>query len=58
MENGRVAMEGPAEQLRTDRSVREFYLGVSEKEEHQGYAAILRRKRISARGGAASHVGN
>ncbi|MBX9788968.1 MAG: ABC transporter ATP-binding protein [Pirellulales bacterium] len=49
MDNGRVAMEGPAEELRRDQSVKEFYLGASEKGEHQSYAAILQRKRMAAR---------
>lgn len=48
MDNGRVALEGPADELRRNRDVREFYLGVSESGEHQSYAAIVRRKRAAA----------
>jgi branched-chain amino acid transport system ATP-binding protein len=50
MDNGRVAIEGAAEKLRRNRDVQEFYLGTSEKDEHQSYAAILRRKRAAVRG--------
>jgi branched-chain amino acid transport system ATP-binding protein len=32
LENGRVVKEGPAEQLREDADIREFYLGISSGE--------------------------
>jgi branched-chain amino acid transport system ATP-binding protein len=48
MEGGRVVLEGPAEQLRANEDIREFYLGVSSAGERKNYRATKhyrRRKR-------------
>lgn len=48
MESGRVVLEAPAEQLRANEDIREFYLGVSHSGERKSYRDIKhyrRRKR-------------
>lgn len=48
MESGRVVLEGPAEQLRANEDIREFYLGVNHSGERKSYRDIKhyrRRKR-------------
>lgn len=48
MEGGRVVLEAPAEQLRANEDIREFYLGVSHSGERKSYQDIKhyrRRKR-------------
>ncbi len=48
MEGGRVVLEAPAEQLRANEDIREFYLGVSHSGERKSYQHIKhyrRRKR-------------
>ncbi|MES2360727.1 MAG: ABC transporter ATP-binding protein [Pseudomonadota bacterium] len=48
MEGGRVVLEAPAEQLRANEDIREFYLGVSHSGERKSYRDIKhyrRRKR-------------
>lgn len=48
MESGRVVLEAPAEQLRANEDIREFYLGVSHSGERKSYQNIKhyrRRKR-------------
>lgn len=49
LENGRIALEGRADELRRNQDVKEFYLGVTERGEHQSYATIVQRKRTAAR---------
>ena len=48
MENGRIVLEGAAEELRNNEDVREFYLGLDLKGERKSYRDIKhyrRRKR-------------
>jgi branched-chain amino acid transport system ATP-binding protein len=48
MENGRIVMDGPAEKLRDNEDIKEFYLGLSEVGQRKGYKHIKhyrRRKR-------------
>jgi len=48
MENGSIVMEGPAEQLRDNADIKEFYLGISEGGERKNYRDVKhyrRRKR-------------
>ena len=48
MENGSIVMEGPAEQLRDNSDIKEFYLGISEHGERRNYRDVKhyrRRKR-------------
>jgi branched-chain amino acid transport system ATP-binding protein len=48
MENGRVVLEGPAEKLRNNEDVREFYLGLSavgSKKSYREFKHYRRRKR-------------
>jgi branched-chain amino acid transport system ATP-binding protein len=48
MENGRIVLDGPAEALRSNRDVREFYLGLSEAGRRRSFRDIKfykRRKR-------------
>ena len=48
MEGGRVVSQGPAEELARDDTVRRFYLGMADHEEHQSYRKILEEKRAAA----------
>ncbi len=51
MENGRVVLAGPAEKLRDDEDVREFYLGLSavgSKKSYREFKHYRRRKRWPA----------
>ena len=49
METGRIAMEGPAAELRENREIREFYLGLNEVGVRRSYRdARLRRRRRRA----------
>jgi branched-chain amino acid transport system ATP-binding protein len=48
MENGRIVLNGPAAELRRNRDVQEFYLGLSESGERRSYRDVKhyrRRKR-------------
>jgi branched-chain amino acid transport system ATP-binding protein len=48
MENGRIVMDGPAEQLRHNEDIKEFYLGLSEIGQRKSYRDVKhyrRRKR-------------
>ncbi len=48
MENGQVVLDGPAAEVRENRNVKEFYLGINEKGERKSYRDIkhyTRRKR-------------
>jgi branched-chain amino acid transport system ATP-binding protein len=48
LENGRIVMEGPGPELRQDKDIREFYLGLSETGGRKSYREIKhyrRRKR-------------
>jgi branched-chain amino acid transport system ATP-binding protein len=44
MENGRFVMNGPAEELRNDKDVQEFYLGIKEMESIKGYQRYKRKR--------------
>ena len=48
MEGGRIVSEGRADKLARDDSVRRFYLGMADHEEHQSYRKILEEKRAAA----------
>ncbi|MCK4331830.1 MAG: ABC transporter ATP-binding protein, partial [Dehalococcoidia bacterium] len=48
MENGRVVLDGPAEKLRDNEDIKEFYLGLSQVGEKKSYREVKhyrRRKR-------------
>ena len=45
MENGRVAMGGPAERLRDNEDVREFYMGLSSHGSQKSYREVKHYKR-------------
>jgi branched-chain amino acid transport system ATP-binding protein len=48
MENGRVVLDGPAEQLRENEDIKEFYLGLTQVGERKSYRDVKhyrRRKR-------------
>jgi branched-chain amino acid transport system ATP-binding protein len=45
MENGRIVMGGPAERLRDNEDVREFYLGVSSKGARKSYRDVKHYRR-------------
>ncbi|MCP4750559.1 MAG: ABC transporter ATP-binding protein, partial [Proteobacteria bacterium] len=45
MENGRIMMEGPGSELRQDKDIREFYLGLSETGDRKCYREIKHYKR-------------
>jgi branched-chain amino acid transport system ATP-binding protein len=45
MENGRVVMEGPAEKLRGNEDIKEFYLGLSRIGQRRSYREVKHYKR-------------
>lgn len=45
LENGRVVMEGPSEELRQNRDIREFYLGLNELGTKKSFREIKHYKR-------------
>ena len=48
MENGRIVLEGPAETLRQNSNIKEFYLGLNEADARKSYRDLKyyrRRKR-------------
>jgi len=45
MENGRVVLDGPAESLRDNEDIREFYLGLSRVGERKSYREVKHYKR-------------
>ncbi len=48
MENGQVVLDGPADEVRENRNVREFYLGLNEKGERRSFRDVkhyTRKKR-------------
>jgi branched-chain amino acid transport system ATP-binding protein len=48
MENGRVVLDGPADKLRDNEDIKEFYLGLSQLGERKSYREVKhyrRRKR-------------
>jgi branched-chain amino acid transport system ATP-binding protein len=45
MENGRIVLEGPADELRRNPDVQEFYLGLSESGERRSYRDVKHYKR-------------
>lgn len=45
MENGRIVMDGPCQDLRQNQDVQEFYLGMTEGAERKSYADVKHYKR-------------
>jgi len=45
MENGKVVMDGPAEKLRDNKDVQEFYMGLSQLGEKKNYKQVKHYKR-------------
>jgi len=45
MENGKVVLDGPADKLRENEDVREFYLGLSQVGERKSYRGVKHYKR-------------
>ncbi len=45
MENGRVVMDGPAEKLRDNEDIKEFYLGLSKLGQRKSYREVKHYKR-------------
>lgn len=45
MENGRIVLDGPAEKLRENEDVKEFYLGLSEIGKRKSYREVKHYKR-------------
>jgi branched-chain amino acid transport system ATP-binding protein len=45
MENGRIVLEGSAEQLRSNSDIREFYLGLNEGGAKKSYRDVKHYKR-------------
>jgi branched-chain amino acid transport system ATP-binding protein len=45
MENGRIVLDGPADELRRNPDVQEFYLGLSESGERRSYRDVKHYKR-------------
>jgi len=45
LENGRIVLEGPAEKLREDKDVKEFYLGVTGRKGYRNVKWYRRKKR-------------
>jgi branched-chain amino acid transport system ATP-binding protein len=45
MENGRIVLDGPADQLATNEDIREFYLGLNQLGERRSYREVKHYKR-------------
>jgi branched-chain amino acid transport system ATP-binding protein len=45
MENGRIVLEGPAEELRRNSDIKEFYLGLNEIGTRKSYRDVKHYKR-------------
>jgi len=45
MENGRIVLDGPADALRQNSDVREFYLGLNELGARKSYREVKRYRR-------------
>ena len=45
MESGRIALDGPAQQLKGNRNVKEFYLGFGDLEQRRSYREVKHYKR-------------
>jgi branched-chain amino acid transport system ATP-binding protein len=45
MESGRIVLDGPADELRRNPDVQEFYLGLSESGERRSYRDVKHYKR-------------
>jgi branched-chain amino acid transport system ATP-binding protein len=45
MENGRIVLDGPAEQLRENEDIKEFYLGLDQSGERKSYKDVKHYKR-------------
>jgi ABC-type dipeptide/oligopeptide/nickel transport system ATPase component len=55
MENGRIVLEGPADRLRNNSDIKEFYLGLNEGGARKSYHDTKHyRRRCAARHGGAS----
>ena len=45
MENGRIVLDGPCQQLKQNEDVQEFYLGVTDQKHRKNYAQVKHYKR-------------
>jgi branched-chain amino acid transport system ATP-binding protein len=45
IENGRIVMDGPAEKLRDNEDIKEFYLGMSKMGQRKSYREVKHYKR-------------
>jgi branched-chain amino acid transport system ATP-binding protein len=45
MENGRIVLDGPADQLRENEDIKEFYLGLNTSNERKSYREVKHYKR-------------
>jgi branched-chain amino acid transport system ATP-binding protein len=45
MENGRVVLDGPADQLAENEDIKEFYLGLNQLGERKSYREVKHYKR-------------
>jgi branched-chain amino acid transport system ATP-binding protein len=45
MENGRIVLDGPAEQMRENEDIKEFYLGLNQMGERKSYREVKHYKR-------------
>ena len=45
MENGRIVLDGPADQLRENEDIKEFYLGLSSSGDRKSYRNVKHYKR-------------
>jgi branched-chain amino acid transport system ATP-binding protein len=45
MENGRIVLDGPADQLRENADIKEFYLGLTQIGERKSYRDVKHYKR-------------
>ncbi len=45
MENGRIVLDGPAEHLRENEDIKEFYLGLNQRGERKSYREVKHYKR-------------
>ncbi|MDY6912330.1 MAG: ABC transporter ATP-binding protein, partial [Chloroflexota bacterium] len=45
METGRIVLDGPAEKLRENEDIKEFYLGLSQLDERKSYREVKHYKR-------------
>ena len=45
MENGRIVLDGPADKLRTNEDVKEFYMGISSSGSRKNYREVKHYRR-------------